>query len=158
MTALASTSDGSIAERYSYDQFGIRTILEPNGATVRTASNYNMQYGYTSRRNDAESGLMYFRARYFDTTTGEFTSRDPLEYVDGMSLNRGYFVQGNIDPNGLRCVEQCALGERIEPFVVTTECQVIRDDEWKAVKYGFQFTGDFEFLAEGFSCKCCEYR
>jgi hypothetical protein len=33
---------------------------------------------------------MYFRARYYDPNTGEFTSRDPLEYVDGMSQYRGF--------------------------------------------------------------------
>ena len=32
--------------------------------------------------------------------TGEFISRDPLEYVDGMSLYRGYFVPGAMDPSG----------------------------------------------------------
>jgi hypothetical protein len=41
------------------------------------------------------------RARYYDPSTGEFTSPDPLEYVDGMSLYRGYFVMVEIDPNGL---------------------------------------------------------
>ena len=44
---------------------------------------------------------MYFRARYYDPETGEFISRDPLEYVDGMSLYRGYFAAGGVDPFGL---------------------------------------------------------
>lgn len=44
---------------------------------------------------------MYFRARYYDPEMGEFISRDPLEYVDGMSLYRGYFVPGGVDPFGL---------------------------------------------------------
>ena len=44
---------------------------------------------------------MYFRARYYDPATGEFISRDPLGYVDGMSLYRGYFVPGGVDPSGL---------------------------------------------------------
>ena len=43
---------------------------------------------------------MYFRARYYDPQTGEFISRDPLGYVDGISLYRGYFVPGNVDPSG----------------------------------------------------------
>jgi hypothetical protein len=33
---------------------------------------------------------MYFRARYYNPLTGEFLSRDPMEFVDGMSLYRGY--------------------------------------------------------------------
>ena len=110
VTALASTSDGSIAERYTYDQFGKRTILEGNGSTVRQSSSYDMSYGYTSRRHDDEAGLMYFRARYYDLTTGEFTSRDRLEYVDGKSLTRGYFPITGIDPFGLK-LRQWHLGD-----------------------------------------------
>ncbi len=45
--------------------------------------------------------LLLIRARYYDPLTGEFTSRDPLEYVDGMSLYRGYFGIGGVDPFGL---------------------------------------------------------
>ncbi len=44
--------------------------------------------------------LLLIRARYFDPMTGEFTSRDPLEYVDGMSLYRGYMGTGGMDPDG----------------------------------------------------------
>ena len=43
---------------------------------------------------------MYFRARYYDPQTGEFISRDPLGYVDGMSQYRAYFVPGAVDPEG----------------------------------------------------------
>ncbi len=46
------------------------------------------------------------RARYYDNQTGEFISRDPLEYVDGMSLYQGYFVPGGIDPKGLFLVQK----------------------------------------------------
>jgi RHS repeat-associated protein len=44
--------------------------------------------------------LVIYRARYYDPSTGEFASRDPLEYVDGMSLYRGYFGLGAVDPSG----------------------------------------------------------
>jgi len=40
------------------------------------------------------------RARYYDPHTAEFISTDPLEYVDGMSLFRGYFVVIGVDPFG----------------------------------------------------------
>ena len=97
IAALADHSDGTVLERYTYDAFGKRTILAADGVTVRTVSSYNNPYGYTSRRHDDESGLMYFRARYYDTSTGEFASQDPLEFVDGMSLYRGYSVLGGVD-------------------------------------------------------------
>lgn len=44
---------------------------------------------------------MYFRARYYDVSAGEFISRDPLGYVDGMSQYRAYFVPGAMGPLGL---------------------------------------------------------
>ncbi len=100
VSALADNANGSVLERYTYDVFGKRTILAADGTTVRTASSYDNPYGYTSRRHDDESGLMYFRARYYDPTTGEFASQDPLEFVDGMSSYRGYFVFSGVDPSG----------------------------------------------------------
>ncbi len=42
----------------------------------------------------------YFRARYYDPATSEFISTDRLEYVDGRSLYRGYFVTVGVDPEG----------------------------------------------------------
>jgi len=59
-----------------------------------------MNYGYTSRFHENETGLMHFRARMYDPASGEFISRDPLEYVDGMSLYRGYFEISSVDPYG----------------------------------------------------------
>ncbi len=47
---------------------------------------------------------VYQRARFYDCLTGEFASQDPLEYVDGKSLYRGYFVLGEVDPYGERQV------------------------------------------------------
>ena len=54
-------------------------------------------------KSSTENGtcLIYFRARYYDPQTGEFISRDPLGYVDGMSQYRAYFVPGSMDPMGL---------------------------------------------------------
>ena len=43
---------------------------------------------------------MYFRARYYSPQLGQFISRDPLGYVDGMSQYRAYFVLGGLDPMG----------------------------------------------------------
>ena len=44
---------------------------------------------------------MYFRARYYSPQLGQFISRDPLGYVDGMSQYRAYFVPDGMDPEGL---------------------------------------------------------
>lgn len=87
-----------------YDQFAKRLILARDTSTIRTTSSFGNPYGYTSRRHDEESGLMYFHARYYDVTTGEFCSRDPLGYVDGMSAYRGYLGVRWKDPDGKKLV------------------------------------------------------
>ncbi len=102
LTALYDNSDGTVVERYTYDMFGTRRVLNPDATDTQSPlSTVGNPYGYTSRRHDDETGLMYFRARYYDPTTGEFISKDPLGYVDGMSLYRGYFIPKNLDPYGV---------------------------------------------------------
>jgi len=54
--------------------------------------------------------LYYFRARYYDAQLGRFVGRDPLGYVDGMSLYQGYFVPGGVDPFGLDWWDETWLG------------------------------------------------
>ncbi len=48
-----------------------------------------------------DTGLMYFRARYYSGELGRFVSRDPLKYVDGMSMYRGFFAVNWVDPSGM---------------------------------------------------------
>ena len=50
-----------------------------------------------------ECELYYFRARYYSGELGRFINRDPLLYVDGMSLYRAYFVVNGVDPSGMCC-------------------------------------------------------
>jgi RHS repeat-associated protein len=59
-------------------------------------------YLFTGQRYDSETGFYYFRNRYYDPELGRFISRDPLGYVDGMSLYAGYFAPHGLDPLGLR--------------------------------------------------------
>ncbi len=60
--------------------------------------------------------LLLIRARYYDPLTGEFTSRDPLEYVDGMSLYRGYMGHERVDPSGLACDQYCCSFKGNRPY------------------------------------------
>ena len=97
---MVDTDSGSLVEQYAYDVFGDRQIFDATGTNLAGVSAFGNPYGYTSRRHDDETGLMYFRARYYHPNSGEFISQDPLEYVDGMSQYRGYFVLNKVDPNG----------------------------------------------------------
>ena len=94
---------GTLVERYTYSAYGTLGIYDPNG-TVRSSSTYANRYTYTGREWDPDLKLYLFRARWYDPATGGFVSRDPLGYVDGMSLYRGYFGVRGVDPNGLRVI------------------------------------------------------
>ncbi len=54
------------------------------------------------REYDSETGLYYYRARYYNPTQGRFLSRDPLGYLPDVNLYR--YVGNNplnlTDPNG----------------------------------------------------------
>jgi RHS repeat-associated protein len=50
------------------------------------------QYSYTGREPD-ETGLTFYRARYYDPTLGRFTQRDPIRLEGG--INMYSYVQNN---------------------------------------------------------------
>ena len=98
ITALTD-ENGNVVERYRYDAYGNTQILSPTGDD-RDQSSVGNVFMYTGRYYHPELELYYFRARYYDPAIGRFIGRDPLEYVDGMSMYRGYFALGGMDPSG----------------------------------------------------------
>jgi RHS repeat-associated protein len=60
---------GATANAYEYDSFG-----RLRSAVVGVANPFT----YTGREHDAESGLYYYRSRYYDPHTGRFLNGDPL--------------------------------------------------------------------------------
>ena|GEM_PF-1074743 len=93
VTSLTNSA-GSIVESYDYKVYGERTITGSGLTGI----------GYTGQRHDSETGLMYFKNRYFSTSTGSFVTRDPLGYIDGLSMYLGYFGGMGVDPEGLALV------------------------------------------------------
>src|SRR6202171_5117942 len=73
VTSLSSPA-GSIANTYTYDSFG--KLTASTGSLVNSSR-------YTARESDIETGLYYYRARYYDPAIGRFLSEDPIGFNGG---------------------------------------------------------------------------
>jgi RHS repeat-associated protein len=93
ITSLTNPT-GAVAQSYTYDSFGNQTN------STGTLRNY---FRYTAREFDTETNLYYYRARYYDPTSGRFLSEDPINFVGG--INFYAYVKNNVpntfDPLGL---------------------------------------------------------
>lgn len=78
-TFALTDSGGNIIEGYEYDAYGGQTVFGAGfGSVIGTVSAVANPYMYTGQRFDPESGLYYYRARYYDPLQGRFLQRDPL--------------------------------------------------------------------------------
>jgi RHS repeat-associated protein len=91
------TLNGSSVTRHDYGPYGMP--LTTNSASIPTAKSY------INERFDAETGLMYLHARYYDPDLARFLSPDTWDpTLPGVDINR-YAYAGNdpinkSDPNG----------------------------------------------------------
>jgi RHS repeat-associated protein len=95
-TVALTKPDGSLAGTRAYDPFGA-----PRGSTTFPGSIW-----YAGEQYDAETALIYLRARYYDPQTGRFLSPDPTagDPRDTQSLNVYAYARNNplrySDPSG----------------------------------------------------------
>jgi RHS repeat-associated protein len=79
-------------ERYSYDAYGLAAVTDGSFNPISQNSwgtphsAIGNPWMFAGRQLDEETGLYYYRARYYDPNKGRFMQRDPLEYVDGMNV------------------------------------------------------------------------
>jgi len=94
---MITTSTGTSAGTASYTAYGTRT-------TTGTTS----PFGYAGQYTDTETGLQWDRARYYDPTTAQFLTVDPLAAVTGARYS---YASGNpisqSDPSGAISYGQC---------------------------------------------------
>lgn len=70
-TRALTDGNGNVVEQQQYDSFG----NSPGSNLTR--------YGYTGRERDPDTGLSYYRARWYEPQTGRFISEDPMGLAAG---------------------------------------------------------------------------
>jgi RHS repeat-associated protein len=92
-TRALTDASGTVTFSFGYDSFGNVT----SGSATR--------YTYTGRERDPDTGLMYYRARWYDPQMGRFISEDPIGFHGG-EIDLYVYVRNNAtrfhDPLGLR--------------------------------------------------------
>ncbi len=105
-TRKVTANNQSVSGTFVYDAFGNTTYSSGSASLM---NRYCGNWGY---RDDGDAGLLHVGARYYDPTTGRFTTRDalltehPYVYCDGDPVNK-------VDPSGHREAKPFPTGEAI---------------------------------------------
>ena len=93
VTSLSSSAGTLSTNTYTYDSYG-------NTSTTATVVN---PFRYTGREFDTETGVYYYRARYYDQSIGRFLSEDPIGFRGGIDFYSYVSSSPNnrSDPSGL---------------------------------------------------------
>jgi RHS repeat-associated protein len=91
----SANSDGDVSTQYNYSPFGVTQVM---------GTDVSQPFRFTGREWDAETGLYYYRARYYSPEMGRFVSEDPIRFAGG-DVNWYRYVGNNsvnnVDPLGL---------------------------------------------------------
>jgi len=108
---------GHKVQQYDYDAFGnIKCTPFPHWI--------KQPYTFTGREFDSDTGLYYYRARYYDPKVGRFVTRDPIGFKGGINQ---YAYAGNnpvnwTDPTGLAYGSDCRAKCGIDCANKATKC------------------------------------
>lgn len=90
---------GNIVAAKDYDAYGLPLAMSAPNAP-------KSDLGYNGEYFDADLGMIYLRARWYDPSTGRFHTRDPYQgsFEDPMSMQAYLFAHGDpesmLDPSG----------------------------------------------------------
>ncbi|MCY2966646.1 MAG: RHS repeat-associated core domain-containing protein [Planctomycetota bacterium] len=96
MQSTSGTNTTTVVNHVVYDTFG----------QIKSQTNTTWQplFAYTGREWDADAGLYYYRARWYDARVGRFLSEDPLGFAAG-DVNLSRYVANSatmfVDPSGM---------------------------------------------------------
>ena len=103
---------GSVVERYAYSAYGTPTITDATGV-VQVLSSEGNRYLYTGREWDEALSLYHYRARMYDSESGQFSSRDPIGFYGG-----SWSLYGYTRSNALTLLDPFGLDPWIPDYVV----------------------------------------
>lgn len=103
-TVAVSDRSGAVVARFDYDGYGNVAASQVTGAVPEGLERF------ADATLDAETGLWFLRARYYDSTLGVFTAVDPIDTATGDPyVSRYSYVAGRpttmVDPSGLKLVD-----------------------------------------------------
>nr|WP_281261728.1 RHS repeat-associated core domain-containing protein [Aphanothece hegewaldii] len=133
---LANGTGTEVAD-FRYDSFG--NLRVSSGIAAHTG-NAGGDFGFQGQWLESESGLYYFRARDYDSKTGLFLSRDPVDIIETEpeSFNPYQFVYNNplvySDPTGMFTLVELQAGYVTE--------KALNSIQLKATNYARQYLID----------------
>ncbi|HNJ39785.1 MAG TPA: RHS repeat-associated core domain-containing protein [Acidobacteriota bacterium] len=90
-TTVLTDENGEVIEKISYEPFG-------------NSKRSKVRFGFTGREGDQDTGLYFFRARWYNPEQGRFLTEDPLDQI--VKLNLYLYASNNpnrfTDPFGLQ--------------------------------------------------------
>ena len=116
-------ASGQVVERRRFNDFGEVDFRDATGVVVAESPS-GLDHGFQGRRLDPESGLMYFRNRYYDPALGRFAQQDPA--WDPGNVGNAYTFAGN------------SSTDRVDPFGLEQEGTTFA---WHPLPVGSEFVG-----------------
>jgi RHS repeat-associated protein len=90
-------STGTVVAHYEYDAFG--------QAVGSGTKKNDFSHQFSTKQLDTETGLHYYGYRYYDSTSGRWLGRDPIEEEGG------YNLYGFIENNGVNKLDYLGMAE-----------------------------------------------